>query len=477
MRSPFPPAGDSGRLTLCGVVVVLALFGAGCSGGAESAEPPPDQAPQPNPEAAAVLARAKTEPAASAPSWLIERAGDATTTFEVSERSYNLSARNIGLAARIRFADGDETFEAFFTPETGLGPDFNGNGCNACHHNNGRQSEPVDGAYLGIGPVVHISQSGAGELELPFALPGYGTRLQTYAVDGEAEAQVNILWEQEQGEYPDGTTYQLRRPVVSVVGRGGMLPVGAELSLRIPPQVAGPGLLEFVPEADIVIAADPDDVNGDGISGEVQWVVDADGIRRVGRHGWKAENFDLIHQSASALAEDMGISTSINPVGADIEVGDEELADLAFYVEALAIPAGREVDDPMVIAGAKLFESIGCTRCHTPQQRTGATNTPELDDLVIYPFTDLLLHDMGPGLADNRPVYSASGSEWRTAPLWGVGLLHEVNGHISLLHDGRARSVEEAILWHGGEAGPVTDAFMALTSEDRAAIIAFVESR
>jgi CxxC motif-containing protein (DUF1111 family) len=130
-----------------------------------------------------------------------------------------------------------------------------------------------------------------------------------------------------------------------------------------------------------------------------------------------------------------------------------------------------------VIAGANLFESIGCTGCHTPRQRTGKTNTPELDDLVIYPFTDLLLHDMGPGLADGRAVFAASGSEWRTAPLWGVGLLDEVNGHLSLLHDGRARSVEEAILWHGGEARRITDAFMALTAEQRAAIIAFVESR
>jgi CxxC motif-containing protein (DUF1111 family) len=481
MRSRFPPAVDAIRLTLCGVVVILTLLGVGCSGDAQSADTSlphtfgaEDAA---DPSAAADLVRAEPVPVAEAPSWLIERAGDATTTFEVSERSYNLSARNVGLTARIRFAGGDEIFEAVFTPASGLGPDFNGDGCTACHVNNGRQGAPLDGAYLGIGPVVHVSQAGASEFEAPFALPGYGTRLQTYAVDGGPEAQINILWEYEEGEYPDGTSYQLRRPIVSVVGREGMLPAGTELSLRIPPQVAGPGLLEFVPKADIVAAADPGDADGDGISGEVQWILDADGARRIGRHGWKAESVDLIHQSAGALAEDIGISTSLDPDGDGIELNDEDLADLAFYVEALAIPAGRNVDDPTVIAGANLFASIGCTRCHTPEQRTGKTNTPELDDLVIYPFTDLLLHDMGPGLADGRPVYAASGSEWRTAPLWGVGLLDEVNGHQSLLHDGRARSVEEAILWHGGEAQRVTDAFKTLTGEQRAAIIAFVESR
>lgn len=459
--------------------MILTLFGVGCSGDTPSADLLPDRDfgvdTIGTPESA--LERSTAEPLADAPRWLVERAGDATTTFEVSERSYNLSARNVGLAARIRFADGDEIFETFFTPASGLGPDYNSDGCTTCHVNNGRQGAPLDGAYLGVGPVVHVSRAGAGELEAPFALPGYGARLQTYAVDGEAEATISILWEYVDGQYPDGTTYRLRRPVVSVVGRDGMLPVGAELSLRIPPQVAGPGLLEFVPESDIVAAADPDDLDGDGISGEVQWILDADGTPRVGRHGWKAESFDLIHQSAAALAEDIGISTSIDSGAGGIELGDDDLADLAFYVEALAIPAGRNIDDPTVIAGANLFESIGCTGCHTPRQRTGQTNTPELDDLVIYPFTDLLLHDMGPGLADGRAVFAASGSEWRTAPLWGVGLLDEVNGHLSLLHDGRARSVEEAILWHGGEARAITDAFMALTAEQRAAIIAFVESR
>ena len=234
---------------------------------------------------------------ATAPDWLIERAGDATTTFEVSERSYNLSARNVGLPARIRFAEGDEVFEAFFDTEMGLGPDFNANSCTSCHVNNGRQQFPVETGAVGIGPVVHVSTPGAAVDEAPFDLPGFGTRLQTATVDGsQPEARVEVAWETIEGIYPDGTSYELRRPVVSAVGLDGDLPVDAQLSLRIPPQVAGPGLLEYVPAEDIVAAADPDDADGDGISGTVNYVGDG----RIGRHGWKADTPDLVHQSASA---------------------------------------------------------------------------------------------------------------------------------------------------------------------------------
>lgn len=447
-----------------------ALLGAACSSGdarSGASQTTPDPA-EPATVSEGDLARA--------PAWLIERAGGATTTFEVSDRSYNLSARNLGLTARIRFADGDEIFEAFFDDTTGLGPDFNAIGCTSCHVNNGRHAYPVEDGYVGVGPVVHVSAEGAREGEPPSPLPGYGTRFQTATTAGEPEAQVSVLYEYTEGSYPDGTAYELRRPVVSVIGRDGMLAANAELSLRIPPQVAGPGLLEYVPEADIIAAADPDDLDGDGISGEVQWVPDGDTLR-VGRHGWKAESFDLVHQSAGALAEDIGVGTALMPVEGSVELSDEHLADLAFYVEGLAIPAGRDIEDAEVIRGANLFDSIGCASCHTPQQRTGTTQVPELDDLLLIPFTDLLLHDLGPGLADDRPTLNASGSEWRTAPLWGIGLLKTVNGHVSLLHDGRARSVEEAILWHGGEARPVTDAFMALPAEQRAAVLRFVESR
>ncbi len=438
---------------------------AGCSGTDEITDPAPTVPDQ-------------IDEAGEAPEWLIKRAGDTTTTFEVSERSYSLSARNTGLPARFRLTDGGVTFKELFVPESGLGPDFNADGCITCHVNNGRQSAPIGSGDIDIGPVIHVSAPGASAEERPFDLPGYGTRLQTSAVEGVAEAQVSVLWEELEGTYPDGAQYSLRSPIVSVVGREGDWPSDAEVSLRIPTQVSGPGLLDSVAEADIIALADPDDSDGDGISGRVQWApTDDDSELRVGRHGWKAENFDLIHQSAGALAEDMGIGTSVFPVDGQVEVEDEQLGDLAFYVEALAIPAGRDVDDPDIIEGARLFDSIGCSSCHTPSLETGEASTPELDNLSIYPFTDLLLHDLGPGLDDGRPVLQASGSEWRTAPLWGVGLLETVNGHVSLLHDGRARSIEEAILWHGGEAEATTTRFRTLDSADRALLIRFVNSR
>ena len=158
-------------------------------------------------------------------------------------------------------------------------------------------------------------------------------------------------------------------------------------------------------------------------------------------------------------------------------MSDQALADLTFYVEVLAIPAGRDSDDPDVVAGADLFAGIGCGKCHTPSFTTQQVAVRALSGQLITPFTDLLLHDLGPGLDDGRPVFGATGSEWRTAPLWGVGLLDEVNGVVNLLHDGRARSVEEAILWHGGEARATTRRFMSLTIDERRRLIGFVDSR
>jgi len=411
------------------------------------------------------------------PDWVVARAGDATTTFEVSVRSFNLSARNMGLQARIRFAGGDKLFETFFDGSTGLGPDFNATGCNSCHVDNARQADAVGEGPLGEGPVIHVSAPGATIGMPPLDLPGYGVRLQTRSVDGTPEAEISVHWTELAGTYPDGSAYSLRRPTLDIVGHRGDFPANAQTSLRIPPQVAGPGMLELVPEDDIIAGADPSDADQDGISGRVQWTTDAAGRARVGRHGWKAENFDLVHQTAGALFDDSGIANSVASPGLPAEMSDTEVADDAFYVEALAIPAGRDVTDPDIAAGARLFEQVGCASCHTPVLQTGDFSIPEFANLTIYPFTDLLLHDLGPGLDDHRPVLQASGAEWRTAPLWGVGLFEIVNGQQSLLHDGRARSVEEAILWHGGEAQATTGQFRNLTARDRELLIGFVDSR
>ncbi len=490
-------------VTIRALVPILILVAACAPDDPPPAEPPPADAPAASPPSVGA------HRSGSPPGWLVERAGGATTTFEVSVRSFNLSARDLGLPDRIRFADSNTAFEADRDAADGLGPDLGFDpavgttSCLSCHADNARQRSPLVPGPLVAGPVVHVSAPGAGPGGAPRPLPGFGTRLQTGVADVPGapttpEARIELAWEEIPGSYPDGTPYSLRRPVLDISSERRPFPGDALVSLRIPPQVAGPGPLEMVPSADILARADPDDRDGDGISGRPNLVPTATGDVALGRFGWKAENPDLVHQSAGALAEDLGITSDLVPVdgggratGAEIDSATVEL--IAFYVEGLAIPAGRDVDDPDVVAGARLFEEVGCTSCHTPTlvtaafdpdlvradpgTRAGTSPLRGLADQVVHPFTDLLLHDLGPGLDDGRPVFGASGSEWRTAPLWGIGLLETVNGHRELLHDGRARSVPEAILWHGGEAAASVEAFRHLDAADRARLVRFVESR
>jgi CxxC motif-containing protein (DUF1111 family) len=264
------------------------------------------------------------------------------------------------------------------------------------------------------------------------------------------------------------------------------------MSPRIAPQLPGVGLLEVVPEGDIMALADADDRDGDGISGRPNLVWDflANEVR-LGRFGWKANVPTLLQQNASAFLGDIGITsspfsdtncTSVEiacleaPNGGSPEVDDLKLDRVTFYTQTLAVPARRSVEDPMVTAGEDLFTEIGCTSCHVASLNTGTSDVPELSNQLIHAYTDLLLHDMGPGLADGRPDFEASGKEWRTPPLWGIGLIETVNGHTRLLHDGRARTIEEAILWHAGEAEAARARFTSLTLDQVEALLAFLES-
>jgi CxxC motif-containing protein (DUF1111 family) len=272
------------------------------------------------------------------------------------------------------------------------------------------------------------------------------------------------------------------------------------LSPRVAPQMIGLGLLEAIPEAEIRAGADPDDANHDGISGRTNevWSTAYDKVM-LGRFGWKAGMPTIHDQSASAAAGDIGLSSSLVPkpsgdctpaetqcmkapngnsdMSGGYEIGDELMALVAFYSQNLAVPARRKPKDADVLLGKALFKSSGCAACHRPSFTTGTVDgQPQLSNQRIWPYTDLLLHDMGEGLADGRPEGEASGREWRTAPLWGVGLTAVVSGHTFLLHDGRARNVEEAILWHGGEAQPARDAYAKLTPSERQALLAFVNS-
>jgi CxxC motif-containing protein (DUF1111 family) len=339
--------------------------------------------------------------------------------------------------------------------------------------------------------LFRVSVPGTGPNGAPADAPGFGTQLQDRAVQGTVpEATISVTYSDSAGTFGDGGTFVLRVPHYQFVQSYTALPGGLLLSPRVAPPVFGLGLLEAVPEATILAAADELDRNGDGISGRPNYVWDVRAGRAVlGRFGWKANTPNLLQQAAAAFNADMGVTSSLfrveschgqqqdNGVDHDPEVSDDALEAAAYYTRTLAVPARRSVDNVNVIRGAQIFRDANCSGCHLPSLRTGASpDVPELADQEIHPYTDLLLHDMGDGLADGRPDFLATGREWRTPPLWGIGLTQLVNGHTNFLHDGRARTLLEAILWHGGEAAKSRDYVRNLSASDRSALIAFLNS-
>jgi CxxC motif-containing protein (DUF1111 family) len=255
----------------------------------------------------------------------------------------------------------------------------------------------------------------------------------------------------------------------------------------------GLGLLEAIPERTLLALADPDDRDGDGISGRPNRVWDWAQQRQVmGRFGWKANQPTVAQQATGAFLGDIGITSALFPrqnctaaqarcstvpTGGQPEISPERLDPVIFYSRTLAVPARRDLDDPVVQRGERLFAQAQCGRCHIPTLHTSPVNElPTLSHQTIHPYTDLLLHDMGAELSDERPDFDATGREWRTPPLWGIGLVFTVNGHTNFLHDGRARNVTEAILWHGGEAEAAREHFRHLPRPDREALVRFLES-
>jgi CxxC motif-containing protein (DUF1111 family) len=281
----------------------------------------------------------------------------------------------------------------------------------------------------------------------------------------------------------DGTAVMLKRPTFTLTAKTGAV---TNYSARLARKLVGMGLLEAIDERTILTRADRLDCNGDGISGRPALIKDpVGGALRVGRFGWKAEKVTVAHQVADAADADMGVSTSIIPdANGKAELSDEDLMKLTTYMRLVGVPPQRNGGDAQVRAGETVFKTIGCANCHVTDVVTASTHPfSELRNQSIKPFTDLLLHDMGPDLADNSGVpigdtadAPPGASEWRTPPLWGIGLYKTINGHTNLLHDGRAADVQEAVLWHGGEASKVKAAFIALPAADRAALLAFVSS-
>ena len=425
--------------------------------------------------------------------------GGETTAFSTGRNAFDLSARNLNNAERRTFEVGDSFFTqnwvsapASTDARDGLGPTFNAQSCSSCHADDGRAKPPSDDQDPERGLVLRLSVLGIDET---VPEPNYGGQLQDRSINQiPAEGRIVIRYQIINGEYPDGTPYSLRAPIYSIEDLAfGPIHPDTMLSPRIAPAVFGTGLLEAIPESTILASQDPNDQDDDGISGRANMVLNVrENTFQLGRFGWKASHPTLEQQIASAFRNDIGITSTIlsqnncpeiqnecaaAPDGGNPEVPDDILDRGTFYIQTLAVPAMRNIDDSEVKQGARLFVTSGCAQCHTPMHVTSQSHPIEpLSGQTIFPYTDLLLHDMGEGLADNRPDGSASGREWRTAPLWGIGLIETVNGHTMLLHDGRARNIEEAILWHGGEAEKSRNIFMQLSIEDRKALIKFLRS-
>jgi CxxC motif-containing protein (DUF1111 family) len=356
-----------------------------------------------------------------------------------------------------------------------LGPKFAAQSCVECHVNNGRSLLPAVGTtveYAGV--KVSDSTDGAPH-------PILGEQLQPHAISGNPEAGVLLAgFTTLDGTYGDGTSYTLRKPVLQF---SGVIP--AYHSLRMAQPLVGLGLLEAIPESAILALADPNDANLDGISGRARFVPDPSNslILRLGRFAHKAAQPKVIHQIAHALNRDMGVVSELFPVldgetsPRPAEVSNTELDQLNRYAVLLGVGAQRDLRDAQVVRGKQLFTSASCVACHTPSFTTSAYHPKgELRNQTIRPYTDLLLHDMGPGLADSMAEGDATGAEWRTAPLWNIGLTAGVAGGEGYLHDGRARTIEEAILWHGGEAEQAKENFRKMSAADREALVKFIRS-
>lgn len=377
----------------------------------------------------------------------------------------------------------------------GLGPTFNRVSCSGCHLRDGRGRPPIDGERELLSMLIRLSVPGQDAHGGPRPHLSYGDQLNDRAIPGvPPEGRVEIRYEEAPGRYPDGTPYSLRMPRYELRDAAyGDFGEDLLISPRVAPHMVGMGLLEAVAEGDIVSREDPDDRDGDGVSGRANRVFDPiSGTRELGRFGWKANAASLRQQSAAAALGDIGLTSAAfasqncpeaqsacasATTGGEPELGEAFLDKLVFYLRTLAVPARRNPSAEAVRHGERAFVASGCASCHTPTLRT----SPQADPALIAsqefsPYTDLLLHDMGDGLADGRPDHLADGREWRTAPLWGLGLVPIVNDHRFYLHDGRARSLEEAILWHGGEAETSRDQFMRLPAPVRDDVTAFLES-
>jgi CxxC motif-containing protein (DUF1111 family) len=376
----------------------------------------------------------------------------------------------------------------------GRGPTSNGEACSDCHANNGRGHAPDSPKENLASMVVRLSVAGEDAHGGPRPHPRYGDQLQNQGELGRvpAEGDAAIAWEYHEEGLADGTRVMLRKPTLSFSGLAfGAIGADTLTSLRIAAPVFGAGLLDALAIDTLQDIAQRQRARG--FNGRLNYVWDAEKQVTVpGRFGWKANQPNLGQQVVFAFLNELGVTTRLfkqencppiqtacrkRPLGLVPEQSDRAIDALMVYLRALAVPARRRVDDPVALRGEQLFAQAQCAVCHVPEMKTGPYSAlAQLGEQIIHPYTDLLLHDMGDGLADGRPDYRAGPRDWRTPPLWGIGLTGKVNGNSALLHDGRARDMAEAILWHGGEAAGSRDAFVRMPKAEREALLNFLGS-
>jgi len=427
--------------------------------------------------------------------------GHTATVFNQTEEAFGFFASGLTAEQQADFGAGNSFFRLSWvtapsstTARDGLGPFYNAVACANCHFKDGRGRPPMFDGETARGLLLRFCVDGIQPNGSSTPDPVYGGQLQDNAILGQTvKGKYNILSQDITETLADGTIITLKKPVYQLVNLGyGPVAANLKISPRIANQIIGLGLLEAVSESTILSYADATDSNGDGISGRPNYVYDIQSnSQKLGRFGWKANQPNVRQQVAGAFSGDMGITSVLFPNencppgvdcnaianGGTPEIDDANFEKVVLYSRTLSVPARRNHDAQEVLRGKKTFETIGCASCHIPKMQTGNDyDITAFRNQTIRPYTDLLLHDMGNELADNTPDFLASGSEWRTPPLWGIGLINVVNGHTNLMHDGRARNITEAILWHGGEAQTAKNKFKQLTTQEREELLLFLNS-
>ncbi|MEK6219133.1 MAG: thiol oxidoreductase [Psychrobacter sp.] len=460
----------------------------------------------------------------------IKQGGDTGISIASSE-SYSKPSSNITASRKGSFFIGNAFFRqpwviapASTDSRDGLGALFNVAACQSCHVKDGRGHAPMNAEDDADSLLIRLAMPATTDeqrqqlkdsLIEKVAHPMYGGQLQDRGIQGvPAEARIAVQWTDKPVTFADGHVETLRAPTFNLTNPGyGAFDEELMVSPRVALPMIGLGLLEQIPDADIKKQAASNHKNNNDIKGKFNWVMDPQtGKVALGRFGWKAGQTKLITQNQSAFNEDMGLTSNIRPnescmptqivcikatTGADeqghgkppVEVNDEVAKFVEFYTRNLAVPHRRNADDKLVLAGKKRFYDMGCQSCHTPRYQLPKTADDHLEQhgQVIYPYTDMLLHDMGDDLADRtiagklppknlQVEFLANSYEWRTPALWGVGLAQTVDPQATFLHDGRARTLMEAVLWHGGEAKKQQQKVLMLDKQGRTELSAFLQS-